>query len=194
MSTKIEHKIIDGIECKRCSTCKRWLPLNKFVKYKATLDGLNYQCKECTKQYRENNKERIKNRQKQYRKNNKEKIRAQNKRRYKQKQKLIKQKFGNKCFLCEKTLFKKKSDFRLHHVSYESYKKYPGSPMEWSVSTLKQLDKNDFLLLCPSCHDLIHGFLNIERWKRPCGIECVIKKLLKLKKDGKLNWHHGEKK
>ncbi len=213
MPAQIEHKIIDGVECKRCSTCKGWLPLSEFSKDKTMWDGLHPQCKECNKQYRENNKEKaqqyrkqyyknnkelIRQCQKQYRKNNKEKIKRCKKQYanqyHKQKHKVIQQKFGNKCYLCEKILFKRKRDFVLHHATYQAYKKYPGEPTRWSVPTLEQLDKEDFLLLCKSCHDAIHYFLNLQRWKRPCSVECVIEKLLKLRKNGKLNWHHGEKK
>ncbi|KKL16324.1 hypothetical protein LCGC14_2496730 [marine sediment metagenome] len=36
---------------KRCSTCKRELPLSEFSKDRATKDGLQYQCKSCAKEY-----------------------------------------------------------------------------------------------------------------------------------------------
>ena len=56
MPNKIEHKIENGIELKRCSTCEKWLALTKFHKTGSnTWDGLFYQCGECTKQKRKTN-------------------------------------------------------------------------------------------------------------------------------------------
>lgn len=43
------HKIIDGIECKRCYACKEWMELSKFSKAADRLDGLSGQCKSCSK-------------------------------------------------------------------------------------------------------------------------------------------------
>jgi len=179
MSAKIEHKIINGVECKWCGSCKRWLPLSEFSKDKKRWDGLRDQCKQCRKQYYENNKEKKKQYRKQYRKNKRE---------------IIKQKFGDICYICGKRLFKKKGDFALHHATYESYLKNPLRPTRWNIPQLEKIDKEDFLLLCPTCHKLVHIFLNFQRWRRPCDFYCIIEKLIKLRKNGKLNWHHGEKK
>lgn len=44
---KIEHEFIDGIELKRCSSCKEWLNLKSFCKNRSCWDGLGYQCKSC---------------------------------------------------------------------------------------------------------------------------------------------------
>lgn len=44
---------------KICSKCKRELPISKFSKNKRASDGLISQCKECDKEYYENNKVRI---------------------------------------------------------------------------------------------------------------------------------------
>ena len=65
---------------KRCIKCKEEKPLEEFYKHKWSKNGRRNHCKECSKQYRDNNREKISERGKQYRDNNKEKIREKNKR------------------------------------------------------------------------------------------------------------------
>jgi len=101
---------------------------------------------------------------------------------------IIKKKFGNKCYICEREILKKKRDFCLHHVSYEAYQEQPGNPTAWSLDDLKKIKKDNFLLLCPTCHNLVHTMLNYQRWKRPCQQECILEKLKKLMDEGKLQW------
>ncbi len=48
---KIEHRTINGIECKWCNTCKQWKPLNEFSKDSSKWDGLVSKCKECDNQH-----------------------------------------------------------------------------------------------------------------------------------------------
>lgn len=47
MANRIEHKIINEEECKYCGTCRKFKPLNTFVRNKNSWDGLNARCKEC---------------------------------------------------------------------------------------------------------------------------------------------------
>ena len=54
-----EHIWIDGVEHKECGRCKEVKTLDKFSKTKSNWDGLNNTCKQCQKEYREENKERI---------------------------------------------------------------------------------------------------------------------------------------
>jgi hypothetical protein len=42
---RIEHRVEDGIEVKRCGTCKEWSPLDRFAKDVTRWDGLNSKCK-----------------------------------------------------------------------------------------------------------------------------------------------------
>jgi len=90
---KILHKIIDGVERKRCSGCKEWLPLKLFRISRTMWDGLSRMCKKCASNYdkayyiknrekilitdsirREKNKEKNKKIQAAYYRKNKEKI------------------------------------------------------------------------------------------------------------------------
>lgn len=41
------HKVIDGVECKKCGCCKQWLPLEKFAKNGYKWDGLQERCTSC---------------------------------------------------------------------------------------------------------------------------------------------------
>lgn len=45
---RIEHKILNGIECKKCAKCCNWKTLDEFTKHHTKWDGLRGKCKECT--------------------------------------------------------------------------------------------------------------------------------------------------
>ena len=60
---------------KQCTKCNEIKPLQEFNKKAAAKDGLQYQCRECHKKYCQKNKERIALKAKQWRADNKEKIR-----------------------------------------------------------------------------------------------------------------------
>lgn len=55
MPARIEHKIENGIEVKRCGKCKRYKQLNKFHKANNTWDGLFYKCIKCKNSELNNN-------------------------------------------------------------------------------------------------------------------------------------------
>lgn len=57
MKKRIEHKLIDGIEYKRCNTCKSWKFLGEFYDNKNNWDNLHTCCKKCSKEYDVANKE-----------------------------------------------------------------------------------------------------------------------------------------
>jgi hypothetical protein len=59
---------------KTCNKCKLEKELSEFVKDNNKKDGLKTQCKTCTKQLRENNKEKLNEYSKKYNELNKEKI------------------------------------------------------------------------------------------------------------------------
>jgi hypothetical protein len=64
---RVHHKIEDGIELKICNGCNRWLPLDKFGKYRKYWDGLTKRCKECRNNYNKNeDPSRIANRKKRF--------------------------------------------------------------------------------------------------------------------------------
>jgi len=54
------------MKTKRCTKCKRILPIAEFNNDKIKKDGKRYVCKECIKQYRQENKEKIREINKRY--------------------------------------------------------------------------------------------------------------------------------
>jgi hypothetical protein len=64
---------------KVCSKCKEEKELSLFSKDKKGKNGLFSFCKGCEKEYRENNKEKIKEYKKEYRENNEQKIKEEQK-------------------------------------------------------------------------------------------------------------------
>ena len=74
-----------GVVCslmkKKCYTCKEVKPLDRFGKNKSREDGRSGQCKDCRRQYYQDNKEAKAEYNKQYHQANKEAI-AENKRQY----------------------------------------------------------------------------------------------------------------
>ena len=67
---------------KACKKCKEEKELSEFNKSKKGKNGLRSYCKNCQKEYRENNKEYFKEYHKEYYENNKEKLKENNKEYY----------------------------------------------------------------------------------------------------------------
>jgi len=59
---------------KACCKCKIVQPINNFGKLKSTKDGLRYDCKDCRREFRLNNKEHIQSKHKEYYAANKESL------------------------------------------------------------------------------------------------------------------------
>ena len=78
-----EHIWIDGVEYKECGRCKEVKTLDNFSKTKSNWDGLNNTCKQCQKEYREKNKERINQKNREYWAKNKDRLNAQRRERRK---------------------------------------------------------------------------------------------------------------
>ena len=111
-----KHKTEDSIELKHCWKCSEWKPLEKFNKNKRVWDGLDRKCKDCGKLYRQENAERLGRQRKEYRENNKDSI--------KQWKKDNKEKFAeyNKKYQSE---YRDKNDEKLreYHRKYYQEKK-----------------------------------------------------------------------
>ena len=63
---------------KTCTSCKQNLPFTEFYKNSSFNSGLQSSCKKCIKKYRQNNKEKILERQAEYYQKNKGKIKQYN--------------------------------------------------------------------------------------------------------------------
>ena len=102
-SKKRDRQGVDKMKTKVCTKCKKELPATSkyFAAHRSTKSGLQYRCKECERQYRLENKERLAEYDKKYyeenkterleygrkysrkyRKENKEKVAEYNKRYY----------------------------------------------------------------------------------------------------------------
>ena len=67
---------------KTCSKCKKEKTLEEFYRRKTSKDGRKSECKECAKQYYENNREKFRENGKRFYENNKEKVLEQKKQWY----------------------------------------------------------------------------------------------------------------
>jgi energy-coupling factor transporter ATP-binding protein EcfA2 len=48
---RIEHRVIDGTECKLCTSCDSWLPLPNFASSSRAWDQLVSRCRRCASKY-----------------------------------------------------------------------------------------------------------------------------------------------
>lgn len=62
------------MKSKVCNKCKKLKPFGEFYKDKTAKDGHCHSCKECEKEYKQANKEKISKQQKEYHQANKEKL------------------------------------------------------------------------------------------------------------------------
>ena len=76
---------------KECGTCGRVLPVEQFNINKSAKDGLTCKCKQCYKQYYQENTEEIKQRNKQYQQEHKEAYRQYHKQYYRENKEELKQ-------------------------------------------------------------------------------------------------------
>ena len=74
-----KRSAINGKMEKTCCKCKTLLDISNFGKLKSSPDGLRYDCKNCRKDYRKQNRDKINKKLKKYYQDNKEKLLKQNK-------------------------------------------------------------------------------------------------------------------
>lgn len=59
MSKRINHKIINSVESKKCTICKKWMDISNFYSHVSKWDNLSTQCKDCglkmNRKYKKNN-------------------------------------------------------------------------------------------------------------------------------------------
>ena len=161
------------MEYKKCGKCGLVKPISKFNKNKNKKDGLNGWCKECRKEYRDNNKKKIVNYRKEhyqehrdeilkhtqeYRNNHKKESKD-----YRNSHKKERQEYDNEfklilnclrvngCSLCCSY-----EHLEFHHVipEYKRFKISDGSGYS-NKTFISELDK--CMLLCKSCHMKVHS-------------------------------------
>ena len=65
-SKRILHRQIEGVECKKCGKCQKWLDIKHFVYCKQSWDKLRNTCNPCLSEERKKNKDRMTKYNKQY--------------------------------------------------------------------------------------------------------------------------------
>ena len=136
---KREIRVIEGVEYLQCSKCKEWKEFSRFAKRGKCKDGTQkYQscCKECMKEYREANKEKISECGKGYYKANKEKINERKKEyRKANKEKISERK--KEYYKTNKEKMKKRNK-EYYKANEEKMREY--SKEHYKISTQKSLD------------------------------------------------------
>ena len=66
MVARINHEIIEDVECKWCGKCKKFKPLLRFGNSKQTWDSLRPTCKDCLHEHNMNTKEKQREYNKKY--------------------------------------------------------------------------------------------------------------------------------
>jgi DNA-directed RNA polymerase subunit M/transcription elongation factor TFIIS len=133
---------------KKCNNCENLLPVSEFYKRTTSKDGLQHQCKSCTKE-RVKNDPKQKQRQKNWYKNNteREKTRAVEYKR-KRKRELV-EKLGGKCEICGYDKCYRALTF--HHLDPSNKVRKNRGFTSQTLQTIEQEIK-DCLLLCANCH------------------------------------------
>ena len=128
MSKPSPFKEINGVMYRKCIKCQEYKIFNEFSKDRCGAFGIQCNCKVCVKEYREQNKEKLKEYSKEYREQNKDKIgeyREQNKEKLKEyskeyheknkernnnRRKQYRDNIKNKYGVCETTLKRRKDE------------------------------------------------------------------------------------
>lgn len=134
---------------KTCSICKRGLSLELFGKNKATKDGLNYSCKECTNaRMREQHHKRSQDPEKLKKHNERIRSRAQYRKSY-----IVHRVFGGHCYDCGESYPDCVFDFH-HEGDEKSHNPSKLIGRNQMGDALKELEK--CVMLCSNCHRMRH--------------------------------------
>jgi hypothetical protein len=178
---------MDEIKTKKCVGCNKIKPIDAFGKHMATKDGLRHRCRSCrrleSKDYRENNLDKIKESKsrryranlakmkeskkeeyqrnietyKQYNLKNKDRIKNRNKLSIAKFSKKVALFLGGKCEICGlETVYWEVYDCHHRHPEEKKYKISDLHDKDWESITIPELRKCS--LLCRNCH-------NFLRWR-----------------------------
>lgn len=166
---KALHKLDSG-GFKLCYKCGKTKPITEFHKDKSKQDGLNYLCKECTKEYfqlpkvqerikkyrqtyHQNNKEKIAKRSKTWHNNNQEWRKQYSKTRYMSQKQLINS-VKRYCLICG---FRDKPSLVFHHRDPKEKSFTIGTTLSTKLERLqKEIAK--CVVLCANCHHKFHHY------------------------------------
>lgn len=140
MTPRIEHNIENGIETKHCSSCKVYYTLDQYNYDKSTWDNLRRECKNCLKEYRKKNKERMTEYNKKYWQDTKEEQQEKNKKWREANPERVKE--LNKKWLLENAEYKKAYDKKYAEEHKEQKKQYMKLWNQKNYFKLKSLPEN----------------------------------------------------
>ena len=124
---------------KECNKCHEVKLIDEFYKCKRSKDGLQVKCKQCEKQYREDNKERYQEYDKQYKENNKEWYQEYNKQYYKNNKEYIKE--NNKQYKENNKEWYQEYKKQYYKDNKERYQEYSKQYREDNKEKIKEYDK-----------------------------------------------------
>lgn len=179
---------------KKCSRCGKIKELNEFGKRSQSKDGLRYSCKDCQKEYRQKNKDKIRKYKKEYYLKNKDRRKAylkeyylknkeyindrnnkyyqknksktnlSHREKYLENRNKINKFHENGCAICKHKFHYSAMDF--HHIDPKTKKFTIGQKVTFSKELVDEIRKT--VSLCSCCHRRFHygdlKHINLEKY------------------------------
>jgi 5-methylcytosine-specific restriction endonuclease McrA len=123
---------------KRCSKCKRWLPVSEYYKDKRRPDGFRMQCKGCEREYASRNADRISDYQRRYREENADRL-AENRKRWEEDNRdelLAKKRDYNR----RPSVIERMKVYRHRHYE-ENKERYKGNSIRWKAQNREKVQQ-----------------------------------------------------
>jgi transposase-like protein len=164
---------------KQCCKCKLEFQISNFGKLKSSKDGYRYDCKDCRKNYRESNKDTIKEKQAIYYENNKEILSNKNK-----EYRIINSSIINN----QRKEYRNRPEIK-EHIK-EKYKEYLPIRKE-KIKILRKTNLNFRIseILRSKVHKMIKGKNTSYQNMIGCDID-TLKKWIEFRFDENMNWNN----
>lgn len=136
---------------KRCTKCGQLKPKSEFHKDKYTNDGLGYRCKECVRNYRKVNRDKILVVERRYIEANRDKITLRKHNRQIEHTKFVNS-LKTPCVKCGET---REYIIDFHHINPSNKEFTIGATKQWGRKRLMNEVKK-CISLCRNCHSEFH--------------------------------------
>jgi hypothetical protein len=137
MVPRIEHKIEDGIEKKRCCNCETYRSLDNYNNCKTSWDKLRPECKICLSEKRKINKDKMTEYNKKYWQETKEEQKIKSKEWRENNKEKVKENMTK--WLEENKEYKKQKDKEYRELNWEKKKEYT---RKWNIENYKDMKTN----------------------------------------------------